>query len=228
MLHQTQVERVIPKYESWIRKWPNWRELAQASRCDVLTQWSGLGYNRRAVFLHECARTITEKYRGQLPRDPQLLQKLPGIGPYTARAILIFAFNMPLVAVDTNIRRVLLHEFGWPADTSRADLQALADKLLYHSDPRKWHYALMDYSRLALPKQLAAIPSLSHQSRFEGSIRQIRGEIIRRLTIRKAVRRSTIARCLGRTANDVDKAVNALQCEGLVTTTGQLIRLREE
>ena len=227
MLHQTQVERVLPKYESWIKRWPDWEALARASRRDVLSMWSGLGYNRRAIYLRECARQIADWHGGDLPHDPQLLVRLPGIGPYTARAILIFAFNEPLIAIDTNIRRVLLHEFGWPADVSPTDLTRLAEKVLYTPDPRTWHYALMDYSRLALPKQISAIPPLTRQSRFEGSTRQIRGEIIRRLTIRKSVRRSTIARDLGRTLDEVDRAVEALCREGLITTAGQVIRLCE-
>jgi A/G-specific adenine glycosylase len=228
MLHQTQVERVVPKYEQWVVLWPDWQSLSSASRRNVLAAWSGLGYNRRAIYLRECARKVTSQYDSQLPRDPELLETLPGIGPYTARAILIFAFNEPLAAIDTNIRRVLLHSFRWPSETSPTDLKRLAEKALYANDPRRWHYALMDYSRLALPKLITSIPPLSRQSRFEGSIRQIRGEIIRRLTLKKSVRRTTIARSLNRSAEDVDRAIRALQREGLVTLVGQSIRLRDD
>ena len=228
MLHQTQVERVVPKYQAWIKRWPSWRALAKASRRDILSAWSGLGYNRRAIYLQDCARKISAQFRGRLPQDASTLEKLPGIGPYTARAILIFAFNQPLAAIDTNIRRVLLHEFVWPTKTSAGDLMRLAERVLYIDDPRIWHYALMDYSRLALPKQMAAIPPLTRQSRFAGSIRQIRGEIIRQLTSKRSVRQSTIARMLDRTPEDVSKAVESLQSEGLISVTGQLLRLRDD
>ena len=228
MLHQTQVERVVPKYDQWVSTWPDWKSLAAASRRDVLAAWSGLGYNRRAIYLRESARAVVDQHAGTLPRDVDLLVKLPGIGPYTARAILIFAFNAPLAAIDTNIRRVLLHSFRWPAETSTTDLNSLAERALYKEDPRRWHYALMDYSRLALPKQIAALPPLTRQSRFDGSIRQIRGEIVRRLTLRRTVRRSTIERNLNRSAEDVTKAIAALQREGLVSVKGQSIILCDE
>src|SRR5512138_140412 len=93
MLQQTQVERVIPKYETWIRRWPSWKALAKADNRELLTAWSGLGYNRRALFLGKMAKSIMQDFGGVMPRELAKLEKLPGIGRYTARAILIFAFN---------------------------------------------------------------------------------------------------------------------------------------
>ncbi|RME27887.1 MAG: A/G-specific adenine glycosylase, partial [Candidatus Zixiibacteriota bacterium] len=93
MLHQTQVDRVLPRYRAWVRRWPNWRALASARKQDVLAAWSGLGYNRRALYLRDIAHIVVNDYGGQLPDDYHALCRLPGIGPYTANAILIFAFN---------------------------------------------------------------------------------------------------------------------------------------
>ncbi len=90
MLQQTQVDRVVPKYRRWITKWPTWKKLAMATERELLTMWSGLGYNRRALYLGRLAEVVQTQYAGRLPEDPTELTKLPGIGPYTARAILIF------------------------------------------------------------------------------------------------------------------------------------------
>ncbi len=227
MLQQTQVDRVVPKYEAWIAKWPDWQSLASATKQELLAMWSGLGYNRRALYLGEIAKTVVEEHSGELPDDPAELLKLTGIGKYTSRAILIFAYNRPLVTVDTNIRRVILHELGLPVSTSAAEIEQIAEQLLPRRDSRNWHYALMDYSSLALPKRITTIPPISKQSKFQGSIRQIRGEIIRRLTVRKSVRISTIAKSMERTTEDVKKAASNMTREGLVSLRGSTIHLVE-
>ncbi|MBD3258332.1 Fe-S cluster assembly protein HesB, partial [candidate division GN15 bacterium] len=162
------------------------------------------------------AKTIVDEYDGQLPRDPSSLQGLPGIGKYSARAILIFAFNAPLVTVDTNIRRVILHELSLPTSLSDADLYHAAEQLMPRGRARDWHYALMDYSSLALPKQIAAIPPRTRQSRFEGSVRQIRGAIVRHLTRQKSVSCKVIAQQLDRPVEAVSAAAEAMAREGLV------------
>jgi A/G-specific adenine glycosylase len=226
MLQQTQVERVVPMYEAWIERWPDWRSLAKATRRELLSMWSGLGYNRRAIYLGEMAREIAEKYDGVLPTDPDELLKLPGIGPYTSRAVLIFAFNKPLITIDTNIRRVLIHELRLPSDISANELELVAVQVLPKRRSRIWHYALMDYSRLALPRRIVRIPPLSRQSKFEGSLRQIRGEIVRRLTSRHSVRLSTIAKAMDRSLEDVLLATRALEKEGLVIVTKNTVKLK--
>ncbi len=227
MLQQTQVDRVILKYQSWIKKWPSWEELAAASDRELLAMWSGLGYNRRALFLGRLARAVVTGYGGTLPEDPAGLMTLPGIGPYTARAILIFAFNRPLVAIDTNIRRVLIHEFGLPASIPQTQIETLAQRLLPRKRSREWHNALMDYGRLALPSRISAIPPVSKQTRFAGSRRQIRGEIIRRLTAQSRVSFRIIARDLGRTLADVRAAAWTLEQEGTAVLTEHSVRLAE-
>ncbi len=225
MLQQTQVDRVLPKYKSWIREWPNWRALARATDRQLLTAWSGLGYNRRSLYLGRMARMIVTEFAGLMPRDPETLAQLPGIGPYTSRAILIFAFNQPLVTIDTNIRRVLLHEFDLPPTTSREELETLASRLLPRGRSRDWHNALMDYSALILPKQLRSIPPLVRQTRFRGSLRQIRGEIVRRLTKQKSVTLGSIAKTINRSVVDITAAAKALEKDGIVRLRGTRITL---
>lgn len=228
MLQQTQVERVIPKWEAWIQRWPDVYRLSGATSRQVLTAWSGLGYNRRALHLYQAARTIALDYGGVFPDQPEELITLPGIGPYTANAVAIFAYNAPIVTIDANIRRVLLHEFNWPADTSDRDLHTLATLLLPRNRSRDWHNALMDYSRLALPRHLEHIPPASRQSRFEGSLRQVRGEIIRRLTTRSYTTVEAVARAMNCSTEKAHRAARALAHEGTVTIASNRIRLSGE
>lgn len=226
MLQQTQVERVIPKYEAWIKRWPSWKKLAEASPRELLSAWSGLGYNRRGLFLGQLAKAVIREHDGVLPIDPKLLLTLPGIGPYTANAILIFAFNRPLVTIDTNIRKVLLHEFRLPGAISKRELEQLAMRVLPKRNSRDWHNALMDYGSTALPRQIAGIPPVSKQSPFKGSLRQIRGEIIRQLTAKHAVTITHIARIMARTREEVRSAARALQKDGVVIISGDSVRLK--
>lgn len=216
MLQQTQVDRVIPKYHEWISRWPTWRALSRATSYELLSAWSGLGYNRRALFLGKMARAIVHNHKGQMPDDPDGLRKLPGVGPYTSRAILIFAFNRPLATIDTNIRRVLIHEFGLSGETSVAELEDLAYRVLPKRRSREWHNALMDYSRLVLPRQMKHVPPVSRQSRFEGSLRQIRGEIIRQLVSQQSITAGQIIKATGRSREDVALAIEAMTREGIV------------
>lgn len=225
MLQQTQVERVVPKYQDWIERWPDWKALAAATPQQLLAAWSGLGYNRRAIYLGRMAQAVVSEHEGRLPESLDELVKLPGIGPYTSRAILIFAFNKPLATVDTNIRRVLIHELDLPHSISPGELQQVADDLLPKHRSREWHYALMDYSRGGLPYTETSVRPLTTQSKFEGSIRQIRGEIIRRLTAQSSVRLGTIARTLGRDMADVEKAVIGLEKDGMIVRRGTTVRL---
>ena len=225
MLQQTQISRVLPKYDTWIDRWPDWPSLAKAGKRELLAMWSGLGYNRRALYLGELAREVVHSHDGRLPDDETALRKLPGIGPYTARAILIFACNRPIITIDTNIRRVIIHELGLPPSISTRDLEDIARQLLPPRRSRDWHYALMDYSSIVLPRRLPAVPPVSKQSRFEGSLRQIRGEIIRRLTTQKSVRISTIARAMSRTDSDVLAAAESLAREGVITISNTILRL---
>lgn len=223
MLQQTQVERVVPKYQAWIDRWPGWPSLSHASTEQLLRAWSGLGYNRRALSLGKLAKALLNQFNGQLPQDPALLETLPGIGPYTSRAILIFAFNRPLATVDTNIRRVLIHQFCLSPSTPLESIRQFSERLVPKRLSRDWHNGLMDYSRLMLPKQLANIPPLSRQTRFEGSARQVRGEIIRMLLKGGPVSFRRICRTTGRDLPTIKEIANGMAKDGLILVkNGQL------
>ena len=185
MLQQTQTERVGPKYAAFLEAFPTINRLAAASLREVLLLWQGLGYNRRARYLHECARQVVVSYDGELPRDPALLVELPGIGPGTAGAVAAFAYQIPTVFIETNIRRVYLH-FFYP-DRDRVhdrELLPLIERTLDKANPREWYYALMDYG--VYLRGLFTNPNrrsvhYTRQSRFEDSNRQVRGAVIREL-----------------------------------------------
>lgn len=185
MLQQTQVERVLPKYTEFIKEWPTAKRLAAAPLSEVLKAWQGLGYNRRAKLLHECAKMIVSEYGGTWPREYDELKKLPGIGPYTAGAVMAFAFNRAAPIIETNIRTAYLHHFFVSkTDVSESDLMKLIEKTLDHDNPREWYYALMDYGS-HLKKTVGNLnkqaKSYQKQSAFKGSDREIRGAIIRAL-----------------------------------------------
>jgi A/G-specific adenine glycosylase len=147
MLQQTQVDRVVPIFERFVARWPSFEALAATSQADVIRAWQGLGYNSRAVRLHALARAVCERLGGTLPRDEAALRELPGIGPYTARAIAAFAFNADVVAVDTNVRRIVHRtQFGieWPPRASAAELDAAAAALVPHGNGYAFNSALMD------------------------------------------------------------------------------------
>jgi A/G-specific adenine glycosylase len=145
MLQQTQAERVIPKYRAFLAQFPTLAALANASPADVIRAWAGLGYNRRAVNLHRMARVVVDEHGGRLPAEVVSLERLPGVGPYTARAVASIAFGVPAAAVDTNVRRVLtriLHGDGESRPARAA--QELADTMLVTARPGEWNQVLME------------------------------------------------------------------------------------
>lgn len=186
MLQQTQTNRVVSKYEAWLAHFPDVQSVANAALSEVLLLWNGLGYNRRAKFLHESCRKICAEYGGVLPCDAQLLDALPGIGPYTARAVIAFAFNKAQVFIETNIRSAFIDFFFSDAvSVSDAEILPLIEQTLDRKRPREWYYALMDYG--VAVKRKAENPSrrsssYAKQSKFEGSLRQARGAILRQLS----------------------------------------------
>ena len=180
MLQQTQVNRVVSKYEEFLKEFPNFEALANANRRHLLKVWSGLGYNRRALWLKEAALNVLRL--GEFPRTVTELKKLKGIGPYTSKSILIFAFNEDIATVDTNIRRVLISEGFATEDMSLQELQDIADRMLLKGRSGEWHNALMDYGALELTASSTGIAPLTSQTCFEGSTRQLRGTLVRILT----------------------------------------------
>ncbi len=147
MLQQTQVERVVPIFEHFVKRWPSFATLAAASQADVVRAWKGLGYNSRAVRLLAVARTVCARYAGSLPPDQEALRALPGIGSYTARAVAAFAFDADVVAIDTNVRRIVHRtQFGmeWPPRASLSELDAIATSLVPPGNGYAFNSALMD------------------------------------------------------------------------------------
>ena len=147
MLAQTQVDRVVPKFEAFVASFPNFAALATASRAEVLRQWKGLGYNSRAVRLHELARVVVERYGGVLPSEREHLRALPGIGPYTASAVRAFAFDIDDAPIDTNVRRIVNRLFfglEYPRAAPARELDGQARALVPAGDSHDWNSAMMD------------------------------------------------------------------------------------
>ena len=142
MSQQTQIERIGPAWERFVGLWPEPRELAAAETRDLLRAWAGLGYNRRALALREAARTIVREHGGQVPATVPELERLPGVGPYTARAVAASAFGVPVAPLDVNVRRVVGRVVGEAVASGR--LQDVADGLVSRDDPRAWVDAVMD------------------------------------------------------------------------------------
>jgi len=147
MLQQTQVDRVVPIFERFTRAWPSFAALAAASQADVVRAWQGLGYNSRAMRLHALARIVCAQYAGALPRDEAALRALPGVGTYTARAIAAFAFDADVVAIDTNVRRIVHRtQLGieWPPLAATTELDSVATALVPPGRGFHFNSALMD------------------------------------------------------------------------------------
>lgn len=181
MLQQTQVSRVISFYIDWIKRWPTISDLARSSYTEVLQMWIGLGYNRRAYFLHQTAKIISQDFNGDVLIAIKQCKKLPGIGIYTSKAVQIFSENADIATVDTNIRRIFIHEFQLPETISDSDLFSIAEQCLPKGYSRDWHNALMDYGALKMTAATTGIKPKTKQSKFEGSDRQIRAKILRSL-----------------------------------------------
>lgn len=219
MLQQTQVERVIPKYKEFLKLFPTVQKLANASLGDVLRVWSGLGYNRRAKMLWECAREIVEKQKGTFPNSFDALKKLRGVGPYTAGAISAFAFNQPIVMIETNIRSVYLHHFFKDREgVHDAELLPLIEQTLDRKNPRLWYNMLMDYGSYL--KAIHGNPnrkSKHHtlQKPFKGSNREKRGTILRALG-RSGCTLEALARDTLYSKKDLSMLLEALAREGLI------------
>ncbi len=216
MLQQTQVSRVLGRWQRWLERWPGFAELAQASAAEVLAEWQGLGYNRRALWLRKAAGMVMGEFGGEPPRAPEQLVQLPGIGPNTAGSIVAFAYDLPVVFIETNIRRVFLHEFFADSNNVGDDaLRPLVEVTLDRPRPREWYWALMDYG-VALGRQVPNPNRRSRhysvQSRFEGSTRQLRGEVLRRLLAGPKTLEE-----LGIDDSRLETVVAALMKEGFVT-----------
>jgi A/G-specific adenine glycosylase len=227
MLQQTQVERVLPFYAEFTKRFPTVHKLAQAKTSDLLKAWQGLGYNRRAVNLQRAAQVVAEQYKGKFPKDYESLLALPGVGPATAGDLMAFAYNQPAVVLETNIRQVFFHHY-FPAALERGDkackifdkdVAPLVEKTLDRENPREWYYALMDYG--AYLKKLHG--NISHrsahyakQSKFKGSNRELRSHILK-LILEKPHTEKDILKLLQSPVPDINKNLLALAKEGLIS-----------
>ena len=220
MLQQTQVDRVRMKYLEFLAAFPGFQELAQAELSPVLSVWQGLGYNRRAASLRLCARAVVERFGGALPRRIDAMETLPGIGPYTARAVAAFAFGEPTPFIETNIRSVFIHHF-FPDREAVLDREILplVELTLDREHPRDWYYALMDYGTML--KKNVGNPSRksahhARQSPFRGSNREQRSQILRMVLASPGIARLQIAENLALAAESVDRNLRQLAREGLI------------
>jgi len=230
MLQQTQVERVSGKYREFIKAFPSFRSLAKSSLRTILIVWQGMGYNRRAVALKKIAETVTSDFRGRLPSSEDELMKLPGVGRYTASAILAFAFNKPTVFIETNIRRVFIHFFFQERDHVRdSEILPLVEKTLDRSNPREWYYALMDFGVMLKRRNENPNKRSAHyrkQSPFQGSNRQVRGMILRLLLMKPDITESEIICELKSNPEKIKENLSVLQNEGFVWRKGKGFKVR--
>lgn len=231
MLQQTQVARVVYKYPLFLTQFPDIPSLARAPLSKILRVWQGMGYNRRALAFQKLSREILKNHQGNLPRDPALLEQLPGIGTATAGAIAAFAFNHPSVFIETNIRRVFIH-FFFPRKKIVADekIIPLIAQTLDQKNPREWYYALMDYGAMladTIPNPNRKSSTYHTQSRFPGSRRELRGKIIAYLAQKKSVTEKELVLFLHNTSEEKIKEVIILLIqEGFLTKRNRKICIR--
>lgn len=232
MLQQTQVRRVQSKFIEFTHVLPSFEALNESSQAGALKLWQGLGYNRRALWLKRGAEVVVNDFGGELPQSKQELMSLPGIGPNTAGSIAAFAFNKPEVFIETNIRRVFLHHCF--ADAFGVDdklVLPLVKRSLAGKQPREWYWALMDYgSYLAsqVPNPNRRSKQYGKQSRFSGSDRQIRGEMLKLLLSGAESKQSLLAKLthLSTDSQRIEAILNQLVLEGFIERTKNNYKVR--
>lgn len=251
MLQQTQVDRVIFKYQEFLKKFPTTKKLAAASTADVIRAWQGLGYNRRALFLQKTARAVEEQYGGKFPQTIEALKQLPGVGEYTARAILSFAFELPYPMMDTNHRRFYQRVFFGLLPKTDKELLQTADMTI-PKKPYDWNQALMDFGSLIcltgrpkcdvcpLKQHCAAYPDIldvdtkaakqktkKKPTPFKETDRYVRGRIIDMLREQEKVRTEVIFLRFSEDygASRVEGILEQLKKDGLLIEGRGFVRL---
>jgi len=219
MLQQTQVDRVIPKFEAFIQRFPTVMELAKASLSEVLVLWSGLGYNRRAKFLLSAAQMIVEEFGGEFPSDPIELKRLPGVGVNTAGAIATYGFNSVAPFIETNVRTVYFRHYFEDEETiTDAEVLEAAINTIDTEHPREWYWALMDYGSWLKRQGLGANSRSAHytkQAPLKGSVREVRGLLLKLLAQKGTVSYEAAQHELPQD-DRFDRALTDLLHEGLV------------
>jgi A/G-specific adenine glycosylase len=247
MLQQTQVDRVIPKYKTFLEKFPTMQDLAKTEISEVLVIWSGLGYNRRALYLHNAAKEIIEKFNGQFPTEIKELTSIKGIGNYTSSAVLSFAFNQNITVVDVNIEVLMKRIFFG----SKLTPKQLATKVLPKGKSRDWHNALMDIGALfctaRFPKceicplskecksannqeKIEATWKKKKIKKFKDSDRIVRGTILKELVKKKQLDLNSISNLLSnkkidRNQEDIQRILEKLEKDKLISIQNHLINL---
>lgn len=224
MLQQTQVDRVVPKFNSFITRFPDERVLASAPLADVLKLWQGLGYNRRAKFLHEAAKSVVAM--GSFPDSEPELVKLPGVGKNTAGAILAYAFNQPALFIETNVRAVYIHHFFNDIDAvDDKDIHRILERTMDNEHPREFYWALMDYGSWL--KKQGVTPGRSRhykkQPPLKGSVREVRGKIIALLSANDLTKDAMTTLFQG--DERYGPAIDGLVNDGLITETNSRYHL---
>jgi A/G-specific adenine glycosylase len=219
MLQQTQVERVRTKYGEFLERFPDVATLAAAPLSDVLAAWQGLGYNRRGVALKRAAETVMGELGGRFPTMPEELEKLPGIGHYTARAVATFACGIPVPFIETNIRTVFIHCF-FPdhPEVHDRDILPLVAATLDRDDPREWYYALMDYGVMLKREHPNPGRRSAHhvrQSPFKGSNRELRSRLLKKILSFPGMGERVLIAEMAADPDQVRKNLAAMVAEGL-------------
>lgn len=227
MLQQTQVARVLPKFDAFLYTCDNFADLADLPLSKVLDLWSGLGYNRRAKYLHQTAQIVTHQFDGRLPDSLADLVRLPGVGPNTAGAIAAYAFNQPVAFVETNIRTVFFHHF-FPKrhKVDDKELVAIAEQVVDQEHAREWYWALMDYGSYLKQQRGGLLDTSRHyrkQAPLAGSRREMRGRIVRAL-VGKSQTTMQLKKAVAADER-FEIALAGLISEGLVTKHGNRIGL---
>ena len=225
MLQQTQVKRVIRRYEEFVKKFPDFPSLCGAPISSVIKIWSGLGYNRRALYLQKTAAIVQNKHKGLFPKDPKILETFPGIGKATACSILVFSFNMPLVFIETNVRRVFIyHFFKNNEQVYDKEILKLIGQTIDKKNPREWYWALMDYGSYL--SKIVENPNrkskhYSKQSKFECSLRQVRGNVLKILLEKKNTTKKSLKKIISSVY--LDTVLDQLQKEGFIVVRKEII-----
>ena len=224
MLQQTQTDRVAVKFPEFISRFPTIESLASAELSEVLLAWQGLGYNRRGMMLHRLAQKVVFERGGRIPDTPEELVDLPGIGRATAASIAVFAFNRPLVFIETNIRSVFIHFFFFDKENiSDSMIIPLVEATLDRESPYNWYSALMDYGAMLKKRHANPGRKSAHyqkQPPFRGSRRQVRGMILRVLLNEPGLGMDEVCARVEAAPSMVQSVMNDLVGEGIVKNTG--------
>ena len=242
MLQQTPVNRVLPVYNEWMKRWPTAAHLAKATPAEVITAWGRLGYPRRALRLHECAKVITKELKGKIPTTEVELRTLPGIGEYTAAAMVAFAFSGRSLVLDINIRRLFVRLFDGaesPTTSATKEEKVRYEELIPKKDPHIWAAATMELGALVCTSQspkCAICPvsdkclwrSLDYpksdvvkrRQSWHGTDRQCRGAVVQALRENEILTKSQIEQ-LWDVPSQLEKALLTLLDDGLIEARGK-------